>query len=43
MPIRYRDEYQLTPTGWRFASRRIEFTWTERAPVDAELLAAWNN
>jgi SnoaL-like domain len=41
LPVRYYDEYVKTDAGWRFASRRIQFTWIERATVDPAALAAW--
>ena len=41
LPVRYYDEYVKTDAGWRFASRRIQFTWIERASVDPAALAAW--
>ena len=41
LPVRYHDEYVKTAAGWRFASRRIQFTWIERATVDPVALAAW--
>jgi SnoaL-like domain len=42
LPIRYHDEYALTDSGWKFASRSIELTWIERATVDPDALAAWS-
>jgi hypothetical protein len=29
MLIRYQDVYALTDTGWKFASRQLEFAWVE--------------
>ena len=39
MYIRYRDAYERTPGGWRFARRDVLRQWTEERPAERRPLA----